>query len=287
MKLNGIVLASTALLCFAPLAEAQSFNQLLAFGDSTTDTGWFAHVSTGVPAMDTLVKNALEAGGNAHFTGPGTGNARILAGFFGLCANAANTPGGTNYAVGGALDDAILGLGNENLFAALSKPNPNLPSTARQIRNYLAAVNGQANPNALYLIGSGANDAFVAEQLFPAKDRATAFLVGETSVLVNSISQLKAAGGRYIVVTDEYVPPSADATAVAYVKTLGAATWGGLAAAGVNFIPADTLSVIAVVEQNPLAFGITAPIKLECVRQAHSVSHRQGLWVSVRTDDDT
>ena len=138
--------------------------------------------------------------------------------------------------------------------------NPNLPSTARQIRNYLAAVNGQANPNALYLIGSGANDAFVAEQLFPAKDRATAFLVGEAGVLVNSISQLKAAGGRYIVVTDEYVPPSADATAVAYVKTLGAATWGGLAAAGVNFIPADTLSVIAVVEQNPLAFGITAPI---------------------------
>ena len=201
-------------------------------------------------------------------------------------ANTANTPGGTNYAIGGALDNSILGPGNENLFAALSGPNPNLPSTVRQIRNYLAAVNGQANPNALYLIGSGANDAFVAEQLFPAKDKVTAFLVGEAGALVNSISQLKATGARYIVVTDEYVPPSADATAVAYVRTLGAATWGGLAAAGVNFIPADTLSVIAAVEQNPLDFGVTAPIDFERVRQAHSVSPRQGLWVSLRPDDE-
>jgi phospholipase/lecithinase/hemolysin len=38
------------------------------------------------------------------------------------------------------------------------------------------------------------------------------------------------------------------------------ATWADLATAGVKFIPADTASVIAAVEQNPAAFGITAPI---------------------------
>ena len=261
MKLSSVFFAGVAFLCFAPLAEAQSFNQFIAFGDSTTDTGWFAHASTGVPAIDAIVKDALAAGGNAHFTGPGQGNAQILAGFFGLSANSANTPGGTNYAIGGALDDTVLGPGNENLFAAISGPNPSLPSTARQISNYLGTMNGQANPNALYLIGSGGNDASIVELLFP-KDpvKANAFLVGEAGALVSSVSQLHAAGGRYIVVTDEYVPPSADASTVAYGKKLLSATWGGLAAADVNFVPADTLSVIAAVEQNPLAFGITAPI---------------------------
>ena len=270
MKLGSALLAGAALLLFARTAEAQNFNQFFAFGDSTTDTGWFAHASTGVTTIDPLVNNALAAGGNAHFTGPGQGNAQILAGRFGLTANAGNTPGGTNYAIGGALDDATLGLGNENLLVALGgKPNPDLPSTGRQIRTYLGAVNGQANPNALYLIGSGGNDASLAELLFPAKDKATAFLLGEAGALVNSISLLKAAGGRYIVVTDEYIPPSADATTIAYGKTLVAATWGGLAAAESNFIPADTLSVIAAVEQNPFAFGITAPINENaCVKPA-------------------
>jgi outer membrane lipase/esterase len=275
MKPRSVLLAAAALLFFTR-AEAQSFNQFVAFGDSTTDTGWFAHASTGIPTVDTqLIPSALANGGNAHFTGPGLGNAQILAGFFGLSANAANTPGGTNYAIGGALNDsgpaAILGpgfAGVENLFAivdhVLGNPIPNLPGTATQIQNYLASVNGQANPNALYLIGSGGNSASAASlalssgMFTPAQ--VNAFLSVEASALVNSIVRLQAAGGRYIVVTDEYVPPSADANAIAFGKTLLSATWGGLHAAGVNFIPADTLSVIAVVEKNPVMFGITAPI---------------------------
>lgn len=262
MKLKSTFLVGAALLLFATGAAAQNFNQFIAFGDSTTDAGWFAHASTGLKGVDAEVKSAVAAGGNVHFTGPGPGNAQLLAGFFGLSANAANTPGGTNYAIGGALDNYAITPGIENLFTLLSgKVNPSLPGTATQIRNYLASVNGQANSNALYLIGSGGNDASVAELLFP-KDpaKATAFLVGEAAALINSVSQLKAAGGRYIVVTDEYVPPSADAKAIGFGKTLVSATWGGLAAAGINFVPADTLSVIAAVERDPLAFGITAPI---------------------------
>jgi hypothetical protein len=131
-------------------------------------------------------------------------------------------------------------------------------------------VSGQANPNALYLIGSGGNDASAAELIF-GKDaaKANSLLFNQAGSLINSVSQLKAAGGRYIVVTDEYVPPSADATATAYGKTLVGAIWNGLAAAGVNFIPADTISVIAAVEQNPFAFGITAPINANaCIKPA-------------------
>ena len=86
-----------------------------------------------------MVKDAVAAGGNAHFTGPGQGNAQILAGFFGLSANAANTPGGTNYAIGGAFSGTALGIGNEKLITAITGPNPSLPSTARQILIYLMA----------------------------------------------------------------------------------------------------------------------------------------------------
>jgi outer membrane lipase/esterase len=256
------------MLLSTPLANAQNFKQFIAFGDSTTDTGWFANASTGIPAINVLVANSLAQGGNAHFTGPGPGNAQILAGFFGLSANAANTPGGTNYAIGGAFSDSFFGPGVENLFSFLAgKANPGLPGTASQISNYLASVNGRANPNGLYLIGSGGNDAILAALL--GGSAGTQFIFGEAGALVSSIARLQAAGARYIVVTNEYVPPSADATTTAYGNTLLSATWGGLAAAGLRFIPADTFSVIAAVEQNPVAFGITAPISANaCVKPA-------------------
>jgi len=244
MKPRSVLFAAAALLLFTRLAEAQSFNQFVAFGDSTTDTGWFAHASTGIPEANALVASSLAQGGNAHFTGPGSGNAQILAGFFGLSANAANTPGGTNYAIGGALSDSalapLLGPGVENLFTILSgHPNPSLPGTVTQIQNYLASANGLANPNALYLIGSGGNDASVASLgislglLTPAQ--ASAFISAEAAALVKGVAQLQAAGGRYIVVTNEYVPPSADATAVAFGKTLASATWGGSCRGGSQF----------------------------------------------------
>jgi len=257
---STLLAAAATVLLLTRSADAQHFNQFLAFGDSTTDTGWFANASTGVTGaplnIDQLVTNAKAQGGNVHFTGPGPGNAQILAGFFGLSANPANTPGGTNYAIGGALSDSGLGLFFENLFTLIGGPNPFLPGTTNQIGNYLTSVGGRANPNAIYLIGTGGNDASIAStQPDPNK-----FLLQEAGALVTGIAGLQAGGARYIVVTNEYVPPSADATAIANGKTFLSATWNGLAAAGVRFIPADTLSVIAAVERNPLAFGITAPI---------------------------
>src|SRR5579872_550322 len=267
MKPKQAILAMAALLSAIPYAQAQNFNQFLAFGDSTTDTGWFTGVtsgphSTGITFYDSAIAAALQAGGNAHFTGPGPGNAQILAGFFGLSANSVSSPHGTNYAIGGAFDDAFLGAGFQNLFpATIGIPNPQLPGTAAQIGNYLASVNGRANPNALYLISSGGNDAFYASSTFGSNAAAAnVFLLNEAQALASGVAQLQAAGARYIIVPDEYQPPSADANAAVYGRTIFTATWADLAAAGVKFIPADTASVIAAVEQNPLAFGITAPI---------------------------
>jgi outer membrane lipase/esterase len=260
------LLASAALLCFTHIAWSQNFNQFLAFGDSTIDSGWFANarLAPTANASDSANAAAVAAGGNARFTGPGLGNAQILAGFFGLTANAANTPGGTNYAIGGAFNQAApqpFGAYTNILLPSFGlPPNPELPSTTSQISNYLASVNGRANPNALYLIGSGANDAFVAAVLGLPRAVATPYLLGEAQALTTSIARLQASGARYIIVPYEYAPPAASSTAASYTLAIATATWNGLASAGVNFIPADTQSVIAAVESNPAAFGITHPI---------------------------
>ncbi len=259
MKMRAALLGAMLVAVAGP-ATAQSFNQFAAFGDSTTDTGWFAHASTGIAPYDAAIAASLAIGGNAHYTGPGAGNAQILAAFFGLTANPANTPGGTNYAIGSAIDNGTPGF--ENLYEIIGNgTNPALPGTVTQINNYLASVNGKANPNALYLISSGGNDFTLATYSFGGNTAAAdAFLLSEAQSLTNSVAHLQAAGARYIIVADEYAILGLTPTEVAYRQTIMTATWSDLAAAGVKFIPADTSSVIAAVENNPTAFGITAPI---------------------------
>ena len=88
-----LVLATVWLASLGSAAIAQNYNQFVAFGDSTTNSGWFANakLSSTPNPFDTLVANAVAVGGNAHWTGPGPNNSQILAGFFGLTANPANT----------------------------------------------------------------------------------------------------------------------------------------------------------------------------------------------------
>ena len=111
MNLKQACLAGSALLCSMQLAAAQNFSQVIGFGDSTVDTGWYTGASsgphsTGVASVDASIAASLAAGGNAHPTGPGLGNAQILAGFFGLSANSAGTAGGTNFAIGNSVESA-------------------------------------------------------------------------------------------------------------------------------------------------------------------------------------
>jgi len=163
--------AGWALLCSAQLAQAQSFNQLVGFGDSTVDTGWYTGASsglhsTGVASVDASIAASLAAGGNAHPTGPGLGNAQILAGLFGLSVNSASQSGGTNFAIGNAVDYLVPPGYVPVTSSGNQYPNPLLPGTATQISNYLASVNGRANPNAIYLLASGGNDASAALSTF-------------------------------------------------------------------------------------------------------------------------
>jgi outer membrane lipase/esterase len=263
MRLKHIGVAGAAFLSLTPSAQAQNFNQLIGFGDSTVDTGWYSGASsgphaTGIASMDASIAASLAAGGNAHPTGPGLGNAQLLAGFFGLTANSASMPGGTNFAIGNAVDYLVP---QGYMFATSTGnqyPNPLLPGTATQIGNYLASVNGRANPNAIYLLASGANDAAAALSTYGANSpMAVTYLLGEAQALSNAVASLQAAGARYIITSNYYPGPSDNAATQSYAHTILSATTSDLTAAGVKFIFADTNSVFTAVERDPLAFGIT------------------------------
>ena len=257
-RLNQVCFAGAMFLSLTPSAQAQNFNQLIGFGDSTIDTGWYTGAtsgphSTGMASVDASIAASLAAGGNAHPTGPGLGNAQILAGFFGLSVNSAGTPGGTNFAIGNSVDYLVPSGASGNQY-----PNPLLPGTATQIGNYLASVNGYANPNAIYLLGSGANDAAAALSAFvPNSPAAVAYLLGEAQALTNALTTLQAAGARTIIVSNYYPGPSDNPATMSYARTILSATSSDLVAAGVRYIPADTNSVFTAVERDPLAFGIT------------------------------
>ncbi|RJR30849.1 MAG: autotransporter domain-containing protein [Desulfobacteraceae bacterium] len=234
-------------------ADAAGFNQFVGLGDSNLDSGYFRYHTTGIAAADAAVAAAVAGGAAGGFAGNGVVSSVQLAGRFGLSA-APIGGGGTNYAIGGS-------------YVAVDTPV--LVSAVRQIRNYLASVNGAANPDALYVIKSGDNDlTYVTNQGAAWIAANPGYLNQQASALAAEIAALQAAGARTIIIPNSvnYGVSAAlgggldPANAAAYARSVayGSALWSDLAAAGVNFIPADIDSVIRYVVKNPTLFGFTA-----------------------------
>jgi outer membrane lipase/esterase len=238
-------------------AGAQGFSQFVAFGDSTLDTGYFRYHTTGNAEMDRVIAFAISQGANGGWAGNGVMNTTILAGKFGLSA-ATIGGGGSNYANGGA--------------TTVANDQPVIPTnvtTLQQIQNYLSSVNGVANPNALYLIKSGDNDATYFTNQGPAWMAAhPTYLSDGAAALATAVASLQAAGARTIVVRNSYdyallaglggTIPSENADAYARSVALWQSEWSSLTAAGVRFIPADNNSLFKFVAKNPTLFGFTA-----------------------------
>jgi outer membrane lipase/esterase len=233
-------------------ASAQNFNQFIGFGDSSIDSGFYKALSSpGSAAFAPLWPAAIANGAGTPTTNPGPMNSQVLASYFGLSALPANQPGGTNYATSGAKNKTV----NSQATGGFTAATP----TDVQIQNYLAANNGVANANALYLISSGGNDvAYALHQTgqgpFPADPNA--YIIGAANDLSAAVASLRAAGARYFVVPDlPYSFPKDNATdqqaRLLYSKTL----WSDLAAAGVNFVPADINAVRLAIDANPRSFG--------------------------------
>jgi outer membrane lipase/esterase len=256
-------------------AYAAGLDQFVGFGDSTMDSGYFRYSSTGglfvlgrgsATAVNAGIASAVAAGASGAFVGPGLVSTKLLAARFGLSALPVTLPGGggTNYANGSAQSVPTTPAdGYRNGFFN------NVPTVA-QISNYLTAVHQSANPGALYMISTGANELFWMQtqqtSLSPQQLYDT-YMKPWSATLATSVATLQADGARTIVVLNlnEYarlVDATGHLTAAGVVgfpesQTYGAAMWSSLTAAGVNFVPADINSLFTYVSQNPTKFGFT------------------------------
>jgi outer membrane lipase/esterase len=232
------------LLAYAGAASAQSFNQFIGFGDSTVDSGWYRVTPTGNATVDAALPGAIANGGGVSTTGPGPVSSQLVASYFGLNGNPANQ-GGSNYATGSARNNQ-------------AGSYPNAVSTATQISNYLLSSGGVANRDALYLIGSGGNDVTLYFNQITANTITLAqgvqSVTQSVTSLVTSITQLNAAGARYILVPNQ--PQSFGTTTERALRTTYNQTlWTGLAANGVNFVPVDFNGMLQAVTGNLASFG--------------------------------
>jgi outer membrane lipase/esterase len=230
---------------------AHPFDQLIGFGASTIDSGWFIYQPPPVGVNGPLWTTAIANGGGKPTTPYGLMVSELLAAHFGLTAYPADLPGGgTNYAASGAQINAAFIV-------------PHAPSVVTQINNYLT-VHGNANPRALYLISSGGDDITYAAEQFRAGNftlaQAQDYVITATRTLIGSIAKLSAAGARYLllpagqqVVPGDPLYSESPFNAFALYRTT---LYEGLAARGIHFIPADRTVLSSAIGANPAAFGL-------------------------------
>lgn len=255
--------------------KAPDFSNLFVFGDSTVDSGALQYLSPdlGKPNLTDRLQNALIAGGTDSPVGFGLMNSQLLAADFGITADKADTAYttggviggvGTNYAIAGALDAADSGNGSDPGNGGIwninqyqqSNPSSQLLSTIDQIESYLNSSAGQADPDALYLISSGGNDATYASQHITGQpggqpsNEQRAYLSAQAQTLANEIQDLYNSGAEHIVVNNSMGTSSFDTTYSGYL-------FSDLNLLNFPYIKSDIHSMALDVEQNPTAFGFT------------------------------
>ena len=237
-------------------AAAQNFSNTIFFGDSNTNSGRYIYISFTNPPVNFANSNA-----GAYTTNPGPEWSVALGQRFGITVTPSSAPGGgNNYAAGGAR-------------VVYQDPARNAWSTASQIAAYLGTVGGHADPNALYVYWIGVNDLKTGTDagfgspgniVNPADNTAIQTLGLQAAAQVAS---LHAAGAQYIVVPNTFSLKTAAAGVASgfgfsqtttnsralYDQTL----WNGIAAQGINFVPADFNTLLNLVLLNPTQFGIT------------------------------
>jgi outer membrane lipase/esterase len=257
MRTLFAVLLLAILLSHPPQSMAQPFSQVIVFGDSNVDTGYYKKLTSpgDGTTYNSLWPSAVQHGAGAPTTSPGLVYPQYLAAFFGLTANPSNaTGGGTNYATSGAKNVMLNGSINGGFTAAIPTHN--------QMSNYLSAHGGVADSQALYVIHSGDNDvAFAAGETGtgPYPVDPNAYVMEAAEDLGGDILILKNAGAQHIIVAGlEYDYPTNDANRRAlkllYTQTL----FQNLTQIGVPYYPADIDKLRLAISANPANYGFTS-----------------------------
>lgn len=240
--------------------EPADFSSMFVFGDSSVDVGSLQYLS-GLIGNDDLtarLQDALANGGTDSPVGVGEMNVQYLAAMLGLGSlSSAYAPGGgTDYAISGAYDAADMGggsdIGNQGLTNSfLTTSTPAVLSTVDQIQTYLNSTGGIADPSALYVISSGANDSSYVRSQSGSEVVWDDYLAPQAQSLANEIEALFDAGARHILVND--VGNNAQAS-IDYSRYL----FEDLDAAGVPYIRSDVHEMSQTVQDNPGNYGFTS-----------------------------
>ncbi len=250
------LLCASALLC-GSFAQAQQFSQVVVFGDSLSDAGYFRPVlaASGVPASLLPILGRFT-------TAPGPVWSELVAAYYGAPTGPSNVSNGNIFAQGGA---RVAANSSSTPTGAAQRP------VTTQVSEYLTRTGGAANPNALYAIWAGANDVIQTLGAVSAgaitSDQGSAAIQAAAGAEIQQIARLQGAGARYVVVLglpNIGATPglrAAGATASAGATQLSAgfnlALFAGLAQNGIHVIPVDSFTFLSEIQANPSAYGFT------------------------------
>ncbi|MGE5616200.1 MAG: SGNH/GDSL hydrolase family protein, partial [Bacillota bacterium] len=170
-------------------AEAAQFSNVVVFGDSLSDAGYYRPflAAAGVPA-------SLVGQLGRFTTNPGPVWSEIISQYYGITPAPSNA-GGSIYAQGGA---------RVALTPGITPPGQAERPISTQITEYLTANNNHADPNALFAVWGGANDFFVNNSLLQAGQiNATQFqqnILTAAGAEVQQTGRLFAAGAQHVMV---------------------------------------------------------------------------------------
>jgi outer membrane lipase/esterase len=247
---------------FALPAGAAQFSNVVVFGDSLSDAGYFRPflAGLGIPAQEVSVLGRFT-------TNPGPVWSELVTTFYGHTPAASNA-GGLIFAQGGA---------RVATASASTPPGAAQRPVSTQINEYLSANGGAADPNALYGVWIGANDIFQNLAAFSAgaidQTALQNNVLGAATAEIQQIGRLRGAGARYILVfglpnigaTPAFAGSASTSAAVTQLSAgYNTTLWSGLASAGIRAIPVDSFSLLNEVGANPSAYGFTNVTGLAC-----------------------
>ncbi len=254
------VFAAIILLGFAAGTRAQTFNSVVTFGDSLSDSGNIAQLN-GFPV------------GTSFTTNPDPVWAEIVAETFG--ASATNSlAGGTNYSWGGACVDPDVTCGSS------------VPTTQQQINQHFSGAG--ADPDTLYMIWGGSNDisAIARENLSDPQGALNGTLQAAGAYL-GQIRGLQDAGARYVVVLNlpdtgktinaRSAGPAVAAGLSALAQAYNQALDAGLGSMEHGIIPVNVFALMNEVIENPGNYGFTNIDDIACTPGSNPLFPNGGL----------
>ncbi len=241
----SLVAGAIALALCNGIASAQ-FSNVIYFGDSLTDSGYF--------------KPVVPPGTGLFTTNPGPVWSQLFSERFGTAAIPSNQPGGTNYAQGGAQTTILPGI-------PPVAPTAGATPIAAQVQNFLAK--GSVDPNAVYSVFGGGNDFFwqlgllQAGQTTPAAVQAS---LGQSGVdLGKQVAILHAAGAGLVMAWNlpdlgrtPFAAASGQAPAISQLVSLfNNSLQATLNTVGGNTLRLNTYALFNEILANPALYGIT------------------------------